>query len=87
MRKVGDSCLWYDPKNMIGRGAFGTFVFEGFLKEKKVAVKRLLRNNVKIDLMNKFKTDFIISIRDCLTITEQDNILLYLTTELNEDFV
>ncbi len=85
MWKVGDSnAFWYDPKNMTGRGAFGTFVFEGFMKDKKVSVKRLLRNHVKVDLIDKFNNDFITSIIDCL---EQTNILLYLSTEIDDDFL
>lgn len=85
MRMIGEStACWYDPKNMIGRGAFGTFVFEGFMEEKKVAVKRILRNHVKVNMIDKFKKDFITSVNDCL---EEVGILCYLLTEMNDDFL
>lgn len=82
LTRVGN--LSYDPKCVIGRGSYGS-VFNGFhneegLNRRPVAVKRVLRSEVnesavqqEVELMKRA--------------IEHRNILRYISTEMNDDFV
>ena len=83
-RKV-DEHLSYTPSHIIGRGSFGTIVFGGHLEGNnfEVAVKRLQRSNMKSEqsAIQKFEKKFVTSKID------HPNILRYLSTKTNDDFL
>jgi len=78
-----DGHLSYNPNKIIGQGSFGTIVFEGRLEgiDSKVAVKRLQISNMKNEQIPKFEKDFLTSKID------HSNILRYLHTQKNDDFL
>lgn len=84
MARRVDEYLTYDPCNIIGQGSFGTIVFAGHLEgiNSKVAVKRIQTSNMKTEKsIHKFESDFVTSKID------HPNILRYLSTKKNNDFL
>lgn len=88
MERRVDRQLTYDPCKIIGQGSFGTIVFEGRLEGRlegmnsKVAVKRIQRCNMKTEKeIQKFEMDLATSKID------HPNILRYLHTKMNNDFL
>lgn len=76
MRSIGD--LSYDPKNVVGRGAFGN-VFSGlYRKSFPVAIKQIMKYHVKYDSQE---------IEIMMRAGEHRNILRCLCTEMNDDFL
>ncbi len=76
--KVGS--LRLDQKTIIGRGSYGTTVFNGLYIHKAVAVKRILRSEVnelvvqqEVELMKKA--------------IDHPHILRYICTDMNDDLL
>jgi len=84
-KKVGK--LSYDPKTVIGRGGFGT-VFKGFHHDsshqddiiESVAVKRLLLTDVEENTIQR-------EVELMKSINVHPNIIRYICTETNDDFL
>jgi len=72
--------LSYDPKDIIGQGAFG-IVFSGFYAQSTpVAIKR-----ISIDLNNKSTTQSEVELM--IKAKDHPNILRYISKETTDDFM
>lgn len=90
MTRVGK--LSYDPKKIIGRGSMGTVVFQGFHhspsnddKVTSVAVKRVLKSGLLNDNGDESSIEREVELMQ--RISDHPNILRYICTEKNDDFL
>lgn len=89
MTRVGN--LSYDPKKIIGRGSIGTVVFQGFHHTHSdddnvtsVAVKRILKSGVSD---NGDESSIEREVELMQRSSYHPNILRYICTEKNDDFL
>lgn len=89
--KIKVRMLSYNPNKILGEGSLGNNVFKGLLKRdtllgtvlgpsKLVAIKRIQKSRFKLD-DNKQELEILKNLPD------HPNILRYLWTEIDKDFV